>query len=753
MKKVFNNTQVIISLYMLFSFFIDIMTNLTINLSFSVGMILRGLLLVYLGLFILIKHPNKNNIIIIFITMLFSFLFLIFRHNINSIYHIFKYDYIIILLLAIYNLYTKENKKIGTNIINITLLSYSLVLIIAKITNTAFDSYEIAKVGTIGWFNSANEISAIISIIVPYLFINIKSKKDYSYMITIILSLIGALLIGTRTPIIIFAICILYFLISKLIKDIKNKTVKTKYLIPICILILIGIILIPITPLYKNMIIHIKYLGLKSPFEIFTNFKTFDHFIFNRRLTFLINLNKKFLNSSIVTILFGMKYIAKTVEMDLFDIFFRYGVIGILVLIGVIAYLIKKIKTNNKTNYLPIIVLLIVSFLSGHVLLSPNVLLIAVVVTCNILYKSKKKKILLASFDLRLGGIEKALINFIKNTNISDNEITLYLEKKEGVLLKELPKSVTIKEQKVFNLDNKVISKICNLLNKIKFVIFNYNEYDFSCCYATYSLSSNFLARYASNNSSLYIHSDYTELYKNKAEKIDEFYKPRHLKDFKYIIFVSNESKEHLINYYPFIENKSIVINNFINDEDILIKSKEKINEKKPINKKLFVFVGRIDESSKNLTRLINTFELVLKDNKNVMLWIIGSGPDEEKISNLIKEKSISDYVQMLGSKENPYPYMVIADYIILTSNYEGFPVIYGEAITLHKKIISTIDVSDESISIPNNYGYICKKDEKDIANTIIKLLKDDKLNYKNTNIKEINNNKYEMIQRLINNE
>ena len=728
MKKIFNNSQIVISLYLIFSFFIDIMTNLTINLSFSVGMIIRGLLFLYLFFYIIVQYPNKRNLIIIITTIIFSFLYLIFRHNINSIYHLFKFDYIIIILLAIYNLYTKENKTIGTNILNITLLSYSLILIIARITNTAVDSYAVAKVGTIGWFNSANEISAIISIIVSYLFINIKDKKDYRYIITIILALIASFIIGTRTPIIVFIICIVYLLISKLIKDIKNKSIKYKYLIITILLLLIGVIIIPYTPLYKNMIIHINYLGLKSPLEIFTNFKTFDHFIFNRRLTFLLDINETMLKQPIITILFGMKYIVKTVEMDLFDILYRYGVIGLLVFLILTIYILRKLKNNKNTNYLPIIIVSIVSLFSGHVLLSPNVVLIALVVISNTIYKNNKKRILIASYSLEVGGIEKALINFIKNIKTSNNEITLYLEEKKGGFLSSIPKEVIIKEQKVFNLKNKIISKTLNLLNKIKYLIFNHNEYDFSCCYATYSLSSNFLARYASKNNSIYIHSDYTELYKNDVNKINEFFNPRHLNKFKHIIFVSNEAKEHLVKYYPFIVDKSLVINNFIDEEDILNKAKEPIKE-----------------------RLVNSIELALKKEKNILLWIIGAGPDEAKIQKLINNKKLNSNIKMLGVKLNPYPYMNIADYIILTSDYEGFPVIYGEALTLQKRIISTIDVSDESISIPNNYGYICNKNEEDIANTIIKLINNDSLKYKKANISKINRNKYNMIQELIN--
>ena len=68
--------------------------------------------------------------------------------------------------------------------------------------------------------------------------------------------------------------------------------------------------------------------------------------------------------------------------------------------------------------------------------------------------------------------------------------------------------------------------------------------------------------------------------------------------------------------------------------------------------------------------------------------------------------------VKFLGKKTNPYPYMKKADYIILTSDYEGFPVTYLEAIILSKPIITTIDVSDDEINIGAYYAKIISKDE-----------------------------------------
>ena len=47
------------------------------------------------------------------------------------------------------------------------------------------------------------------------------------------------------------------------------------------------------------------------------------------------------------------------------------------------------------------------------------------------------------------------------------------------------------------------------------------------------------------------------------------------------------------------------------------------------------------------------------------------------------------------------------ADYLILTSNYEGFPVVYLEGLALKKKLITTIKVSDDMIKIGKNYGEV----------------------------------------------
>ena len=161
------------------------------------------------------------------------------------------------------------------------------------------------------------------------------------------------------------------------------------------------------------------------------------------------------------------------------------------------------------------------------------------------------------------------------------------------------------------------------------------------------------------------------------------------LKNSNILFFVSEESKASFLKYYKEEEKKCLVLNNFINTKEIEEKKKEKIEEKKTKDKILFMFIGRLDDTSKKLGRAIH----LTKEIKKIELWIIGDGKDKKKYQEMVKKEKLENRIKFLGAKKNPYPYMKLADYILLTSDYEGFPVTYLEAITLHKPIITTIDV------------------------------------------------------------
>ena len=351
-----------------------------------------------------------------------------------------------------------------------------------------------------------------------------------------------------------------------------------------------------------------------------------------------------------------------------------------------------------------------------------------------------KKRLLFCSYDLNIGGIENALINLLNNMDYSKYDITLILEKKEGVFLDKLNSNVHVKEYKVSSCKNIIFRKLYNFIKRIVWIVLNYHRYDFSCCYATYSLPCNVLAFYGSKNNLFYIHSNYKYIYDEK--ELRNFFDLRRISFFKHIAFVSNESRSDLIKFYPDIADKSVVINNLIDYNKVLDLSKEKVEFNKK-TKYLFIFVGRLEEHSKRLSRMIS----VIKKLPDVSLLIVGDGPERDMYKDMIGNCS---RITMVGAKKNPYSYMNLADYVVLSSDYEGFPVVYSEAIILGKKIISTIDVSDDFISIPNRFGYIVSKNEDEMLSNIKKILEDDKLIVENIDFSKLNKLKIKKIEDII---
>ena len=357
-----------------------------------------------------------------------------------------------------------------------------------------------------------------------------------------------------------------------------------------------------------------------------------------------------------------------------------------------------------------------------------------------------KKKLLFTAYDLNVGGIETALINLLNNINYEKYEVTLILEKKEGALLNSLNKNVILKEIKVSENKITILRKIINYTRKLKFSIFYKNKFDFSCCYATYSYSGNKIALIASENNSIYVHSNYNDLYRNNLEEFKNFFDTRNITNFKRILFVSHESCNDFLKHYPNLKEKTRVFNNFIDIKKILKLSEEKIKEQKKPNKTLFVYVGRLDDSSKKLSRAIN----LIKNIDNTILWLVGDGKDKKMYEDLVEAYNVRDRVLFLGEQKNPYPYMKCADYIILTSDYEGFPVTYLESIVLNKKIITTINVSSDQLNI-KDYAKIVSKDSKKMIEEVKEILKSP---YKNETISldKIQKDRIKQLEKIFDN-
>ena len=356
-------------------------------------------------------------------------------------------------------------------------------------------------------------------------------------------------------------------------------------------------------------------------------------------------------------------------------------------------------KHSIEITYLLIYLLSIVMIILKYIEpLVPITLLIATI--ANRGFVKNKPSLIFTSKELSNDDIGKSLINLLNRIDNDKYEITLILENKNKELVGYLNKEILIKKVKYYKDKPNFWIKIYNLYKKSIYSLLYYNIYDFSCCYDINSEIGYTIAEISSTNSAIYVHNNYNTIYKDMKEtkKMNNFHK---------IIFISNESRNNYVELFKEQESKTLVINNFVDVDRIIEKSKEKIELEKPKKKSLLVYVGNLDEESKKISRIIN----IANEIEKVNVWIIGSGKDQAKYEKLIEKNKLESKVKLLGDIINPYNYMEKADYIILTSDYEDFPLIYLESMVLNKEIITTIPTSDQNIDIRQR-AYIITKNK-----------------------------------------
>ena len=333
------------------------------------------------------------------------------------------------------------------------------------------------------------------------------------------------------------------------------------------------------------------------------------------------------------------------------------------------------------------------------------------------------KKLLFSAVSLDIGGIETALVTLLnylakqKENGEYKYEITLVLEHKQGLFLDAIEKNIKIFEYTPSNNKFIVIRKMINMFKQLKFKIKYGNRFNFSASYATYSNPGAFIARNASKNSALWCHMDYLEMFKNNETEVKKFFEEKNYKAFKHIVFVSEEGEKSFVKLFPEQKAKTVYVHNLIDYEKITSMAEEHVDDL-AIKKSMttFINIGRHDEKQKKLTRIIEATEQ-LKNNthKPFRVIFIGDGVDTEKYKNLIKEKKLENEIIMLGRKKNPYPYLKMADCTVLTSDYEGYPVVFVESMILNKPIITT-KVSGTEAIIKGKYGIIVDKNIESIA-------------------------------------
>ncbi|MGM0836090.1 MAG: glycosyltransferase [Bacillota bacterium] len=387
------------------------------------------------------------------------------------------------------------------------------------------------------------------------------------------------------------------------------------------------------------------------------------------------------------------------------------------------------------------------------------------------------KNILIASYDLEIGGVERSLISMLEQFDYENYNVDLMLYRHQGDfmpmltnkvnLLKEVPQYATfrksigtlLKEKTYTIASSRILAKLqADLIGKIKRIsepgyyqmqlMWKYampflpeieKEYDVAI---SYLWPHDFVAKKVKAKKKIaWIHTDFSAIETDIEVDLTIW------KNFTHIVAVSEMCKISFVKKYPYLKKKVKVVENINSAELIKKMSLERIDNPllKDKNFKI-VTVARLTYA-KGLDIAVNAMKILKKRGyKNIVWYVVGYGGEERALLELINRNNLIDNFILLGKKINPYPIIKASDIYVQPSRYEGKAVTVTEALILGKPILLTnYDTADSQI-LDGHEGLICEKSDIGIADGLESLLKSEKTKELISNIsKKTYNNEYEI--------
>lgn len=319
------------------------------------------------------------------------------------------------------------------------------------------------------------------------------------------------------------------------------------------------------------------------------------------------------------------------------------------------------------------------------------------------------KKLLFGITSLSLGGAERVLVD-IANSLSEKYDVTIFTIYSKGEFEKQLSSKVKLKTiydkqyDELTSLQKKIIPLKILLNKKSIYKKYIKQDYDVEIAFLEGAITRLFSVKNTKTRKIAWIHNDISQVFgKGLKSKIKKHIDRKIYSKFNLLVFVSKDNFRKFNLIYKDLRDKYLqpikkdVIYNYIDKQSVLEKAKESIEV--PFNNETinFLTVARL-VPQKALDRLINIHKRLIDCGLNHNFYVIGDGPEKEKLENMINEKNIGDTFHLLGKKENPYPYIKNADYFCLLSQFEGYGMVLEEAKILGKPIIITDTAAREAV-------------------------------------------------------
>jgi glycosyltransferase involved in cell wall biosynthesis len=359
------------------------------------------------------------------------------------------------------------------------------------------------------------------------------------------------------------------------------------------------------------------------------------------------------------------------------------------------------------------------------------------------------KKVLIASFDMEVGGVERSLISMLNHFDYDQYQVDLMLYSHTGDFMELLPAGPTLLPEnniyKTFRMPVSQVMKngnwtigLTRMLARYKANLqknaeTGYKQMQYMWKYALpflpkmekeYDIAISYLwphyfvaEKVKAKTKIAWIHTDYSTVETDVKLDLEIWNK------FDYIVAVSEECKRAFLLTHPSLYKKVLVIENITSPEVVRTLSNELVEDIMSQDRRFkLLSVGRLSYA-KGIDIAVRALKILENKGYNDIAWyVVGYGGEENKIRELIKKNRLEGSFILLGKKINPYPYMKIADLYVQPSRYEGKAVTVSEAQIIGKPVLITNYLTAKS-QVENGFnGCICKLTAEGLAEGIEKL-------------------------------
>ena len=717
-------------LFLLFSPVLDALTSIfvrNINISFSIGTIVRGIFLLFVLIWLRYNEKNKKILIFFLLYVLLALMYYFGEKNNNillEITNIFQIFYLPIIMLFFCNY---ENEKINDKLIVKIYLFYLNLILIPYLFNMGYsltESYS-NKVGYFGFFIGGNELSAILVGLAPIVLTYVSKSKSYILKIVTYIELfLVMILIGTKTLFVGIIIVLLYLLYKKLRYSyvvMNEKKSKLPLIIGI-IVVAVTIVIFPKLPMVKNIKTTLEYYKVKKVSDI-VKVENIDNIIFSKRLSNLNNVNKKFIHGEAKNFIYGIglseiKEI-NVIEIDIFDIFYSVGIFGTFIYILLILFTAKFNELRNE-KALASTLFILMSLFTGHVLIKPMVSIY--IALLYILSRNEvvmeKKKILLVS-NMYPSEKYKHYGTFVKNTEelLKDNGF----EVDRVVITKHLDKIT------------KLFSYIDLYIGTILKSIFNNYDYIYVHFISHSSLGA-VISKKLCKDTKLILNAHGNDVLADMDfEMKNEERSKKYIKYADAVIVPSKYFKDVIVSKYDYDKDKIYVYpsggvntSRFVNIDQKDAKKAVNLSDK-------YSYIGYVSRIEKNKgydVFLKAIKELVDQDKiKNLKFLVVGGGLEEDKFNELVKKLKLKDYLEirnMVSQEELINIYNSLDIFVFPTyRKSESLGLVGLEAMSCETLVIASKNYGPTDYVVDNKNGKFFKpQDYKDLAAKILEMEK-----------------------------